>query len=88
MVKPGARTKYQWPICQRVLYSRRIRHCGFCSAPIPESLRFTPEETAALDQKMAELEEQRIQREHAAAAEEEARRKQAEDIGRYLSGIM
>jgi hypothetical protein len=80
--------KYQCPTCQRVLYNRRLKRCGFCGAPIPEGLRFTPEESAALEQKMAELEEQRIQRERAAAAEAEARRKQAEDMGRYLSGII
>lgn len=62
--------------CQRVLYNRRLTHCGFCGAPIPENLRFTPEEVAALDQTMAEMEEQRKQRERAAAeAEEEARRR-------------
>jgi len=56
-----------------MLYNRRLTHCGFCGAQIPESLRFTPEEIAALDLKMAELEEQRRQRERAAAEEEDAR---------------
>ncbi len=64
-----------------MLYNRRLTHCGFCGAQIPESLRFTPEEIAALDLKMAELEEQRRQRERAVAEDEEARRRAAGDGG-------
>jgi len=51
------------PSCSRVLYNRRLARCGFCGATIPEELRFTQEEIAALDRKMAELEESRRQRE-------------------------
>jgi predicted nucleic acid-binding Zn ribbon protein len=72
------------PSCKRVLYNRRLTHCGFCGAQIPDDLRFTPEEIAALDQKMAELEEQRRQRERVAAEEEEARRRAAGDAGAAL----
>ena len=67
-----------------MLYNRRLTHCGFCGAQIPDDLRFTPEEIAALDQKMAELEEQRRQRERVAAEEEEARRRAAGDSGAAL----
>jgi predicted nucleic acid-binding Zn ribbon protein len=67
--------KYQCPTCQRVLYSRRLKHCGFCGAPIPDGLRFTPEETAAIDQQMSELEKQHKQRERDIEEEEAARRK-------------
>jgi hypothetical protein len=73
---------YHCPTCRRLLYNRRLTHCGFCGAQIPESLRFTPEEIAALDREMAELEELRKQR--ACAAEEEARRKNAEDPGAWF----
>jgi hypothetical protein len=62
--------EHHCPNCQRVLYNRRLKHCGFCGACIPEELRFTPEETAALDCKMAELEASRKRRE---LAEEAAR---------------
>jgi len=62
------------PSCQRVLYNRRLTHCGFCSAPIPEGLRLSLEEIAALDRKLAESEERRRRRELAAAEEEEAKR--------------
>jgi hypothetical protein len=69
------------PSCQKVLYNRRLTHCGFCGAQIPDSLRFTAEEIAALDQRMAELEEQRGQREQAAAKEkEEARQRGRETL--------
>jgi predicted nucleic acid-binding Zn ribbon protein len=74
------------PKCQRVLYNRRLTHCGFCGAPIPEEMRFTAEESAALEQKMVELEEQRRQRQLAAEkAEEEARRRNSGDPGIYFT---
>ena len=77
------------PSCQRVLYNRRLKACGFCGAPIPEELRFTPDEVAVLDRKMAEMEEQRQQRERAAAkAEEEARQRDAGDPGIYFTGFL
>lgn len=63
------------PSCQRVLYNRRLEACGFCGAPIPEELRFTPEEMAELDRKMAQSEEQRRHREQVRVQEDE---KQAE----------
>jgi predicted nucleic acid-binding Zn ribbon protein len=66
--------KYQCPACERVLYNRRLSHCGFCGTQIPESLRFTPEEMAAIDQQMVQLEKQRRQRERDAEEEEAARR--------------
>ena len=62
--------KYHCPKCQRVLYNRRLKRCGFCGASfcgasIPEKLRFTSEETAAIERKMAELEASRKEREPA-----------------------
>jgi hypothetical protein len=53
-----------------VLYSRRLKSCGFCGAAIPDELRFSPDEIAALDREMAAWEEGRRQREK--AREEEA----------------
>jgi hypothetical protein len=73
------------PSCHRVLYNRRLKNCGFCGAPIPESLRFTPEEIAALDGKMAELEEQRRQRQLAADQEDEARKRDSADPGLFFT---
>ena len=75
---------YSCPSCQRALYNRRLTHCGFCGAQIPDNLRFTKEEIESLDRRMAELEEQRRQRELAATKEEEeARRHDSGGAGIY-----
>lgn len=60
--------KQHCPNCQRILYNRRLKNCGFCGAPILEELRFTPEESAALERKAAELEASRRQRQLAQEA--------------------
>jgi len=67
--------KYVCPTCQRTLYNRRLKNCGFCGAEIPENLRFTAAEVAVLDKKMAELEKEQIERERAASVAEEEKRK-------------
>jgi len=51
------------PSCHRALYDRRFKTCGYCGAPIPESRRYTPEQTAELEKTLAELETQRQQQE-------------------------
>ena len=73
------------PSCQRVLYNRRLTRCGYCGAEIPDSLRFTAEEIAALDREIAELDEQRKRRQRAA---EEAEQAKGGDPGVDFSGIM
>jgi hypothetical protein len=79
---------YHCPKCQRVLYNRRLKNCGFCSSPIPDEMRFTPEEIAALDQQMVELDEQRRQRQLAVDKEKEnARQRAGGDIWMH-SGLM
>lgn len=60
------------PACHRILYNRRLVRCGFCDAPIPEALRFTPAEVAVLAQRTAEVEKAFFER--AKAREEDARR--------------
>ena len=62
---------FKCPSCQRVLYNRRLEACGLCGAPIPEELRFTAEEVAELDRKMAKSEEQRRHREQVREQEDE-----------------
>ena len=80
---------HKCPSCQRVLYNRRLKTCGFCGAPIPEDLRFTAQESMALEKKMVDLEEQRRQRQLATDKEEEERkRREAGDSGAILSGLM
>jgi len=63
------------PECQQELYSRRLKNCGFCGAPIPESLRFTAEEAAARDEEIEKSNERFRERERVAAEEEAARRR-------------
>jgi len=65
--------RHNCPSCERVLYNRRLKRCGFCGATIPEELRFTPEETAALERKMEELEQARKLRQVAEEAASNAR---------------
>ena len=77
--------EYKCPTCQRLLYNRRLKQCGFCGAEIPEGLRFTAEEMAAMDLKMAELEKERIRRERAAAEEEERQRNAGPDFPILIS---
>jgi len=80
---------YHCPKCQRALYNRRLTHCGFCGAPIPDELRFTSEEIAKLDREMAELDEQRRQRQIAADKEEaEARQRQANATAATQAGLL
>lgn len=69
--------KHDCPNCQRVLYNRRLKHCGFCGASIPEELRFSPDEAAALERKMADLEASRRQRQLAEEAANAAAAAQA-----------
>ena len=76
---------YRCPNCQRVLYNRRLAHCGYCGAQIPENLRFTTEEIAALDREIAELAEQRKVRQRAAEEPEQAK---GGDPGVDFCGIM
>jgi hypothetical protein len=79
---------YNCPECHRAIYNRRLTHCGFCGAPIPDKLRFTSEEIAKLDREAAELEEQHRQRQRAADKEEtEARQRQANDAAGHFFGL-
>ena len=48
--------EHHCPNCQRVLYDRRLKCCGFCGATIPPELRFTPDEASALDREKAVIE--------------------------------
>jgi DNA-directed RNA polymerase subunit M/transcription elongation factor TFIIS len=71
---------HKCPKCQRMLYNRRLTHCGVCGAEIPESLRFTTQEIAALEQELAKLEQRRKQRQRSAdIAEEERELKRREE---------
>ena len=70
------------PNCKRELYNRRQTHCGYCGAEIPKELRFTPEEIAAQDNALAQLEQKRKERHRAEdkAAEERAAQRRREEL--------
>jgi hypothetical protein len=74
------------PACHRILYDRRLLRCGYCSAVIPEELRFSPERIEAIDREMAELE---VHRKQLAREIEEAERQRqsGRDYPDY-SGLM
>ena len=76
------------PECERVLYSRRLIHCGYCGATIPDSLRFTAEEIAERDKKMDEIKRRKKERVRVAQEEEAARRRSAKDDGINFSSFM
>ena len=68
--------KYQCPKCQREIYNRRNKFCGFCGMELPKEILFTPEELLAIDQKEAQIKEQ-IQLVRAERDAEEERRQRA-----------
>ena len=75
------------PNCHRMLYNRRLAKCGFCGAAIPEAMRFTPDECAVIDKKLADLEAERLRRERAAAEEEEQMRSEG-DVGGIVGSAL
>jgi hypothetical protein len=44
------------PACNSVIYSRRARLCGVCSAPVPEELRITGEQAKKIGDMVKEAE--------------------------------
>jgi uncharacterized Zn finger protein (UPF0148 family) len=44
------------PSCGAILYSRRAKLCGICSAPVPEELRFTGEFAAKIASEVKRME--------------------------------
>jgi hypothetical protein len=71
-------SKYHCPACQREIYLRRRATCEFCGEALPESVRLSPEELAAIDK---EMEEMRARRERDRKKEEERKRKRSSDDG-------
>jgi len=62
---------YHCPSCQRVLYDRRRKTCGFCGAELPPELLFTPEQVENL-RKEAEAAELRKEEQAKADAKDKA----------------
>jgi len=64
------------PMCNRQVYSRRHKRCGYCGAELPTEFLFTTAEVAALD---AEAEQRRLERQ----AKEEKEANEAEEARRW-----
>jgi hypothetical protein len=46
------------PHCQRLLYNRKLKSCGFCGEELPPECLFSEEELAKIDLKMDAIEQQ------------------------------
>lgn len=66
------------PHCQRLLYSRRHKACGFCGKTLPSEFLFTAAEAAKVKKAQEAIEQRRVL---AKAKEEEERKQQAGDDG-------
>ncbi len=51
-------TPMNCPHCQRLLYNRKLKNCGFCGLELPPECLFTAEELAKIDAKMDVIEQQ------------------------------
>jgi hypothetical protein len=73
------------PSCNRLLYSRTRKTCGFCGADLPLEVRLSDDEIAAIK---AEQEAMAIRRAKDKAKDEEERKKRiAQDSGYYTPPI-
>ncbi len=77
--------KVHCPSCDKVLYSRRLKQCAFCGAEIPEALRFSAEEIAALDRSLAESAARRKGNEHEFEEREAKRRADSDSASSFFS---
>ena len=68
--------KYRCPKCNRLLYDRRRKKCGFCAADIPVESLFTEKELEKLNKERAELQEEQKQFRIRQNADQETQRKQ------------
>jgi ribosomal protein L37E len=77
---------FRCPACGFAVYNRRVAKCESCSAPLPDELRFTPEELKAIEAEHESNEKvrQEIARE---AAEREASEAERRRSGGAIGGI-
>ena len=83
---------YLCPKCGRVIYSRRLKTCGYCGAELPPELLFSPAEIEVLDKNAAEhTAEQQVMRAKLEADELEhqnvARRQGAFMMGYFIGKL-
>ncbi|MEY4485468.1 MAG: hypothetical protein RL693_2920 [Verrucomicrobiota bacterium] len=69
------------PSCNRLLYSRSRRTCGFCGAVLPPEVLLSDEKIAAIKAEQAEITLRRAK--DKAKDEEERKKKAARDAGSY-----
>ena len=68
--------EYRCPKCNRLLYDRRRKNCGFCATDIPGELLFTEKELEKLNKERAELAEEQKQFRIRQKSDKETQRKQ------------
>ncbi|MBL6765040.1 MAG: hypothetical protein ISQ14_08790 [Verrucomicrobiae bacterium] len=68
------------PSCNRLLYSRQHKTCGFCGSELPPEVLLSDDEVAAIKTEQAAI---AIRRAKAKAKEEEEKRKQAASDGGF-----
>ena len=71
-------TRVCCPYCERIIYSRQHRKCGYCGKELPSELLLSEAEIAQLKAEEAAIAERRAK---AKAKEEEDRRKRSGDSG-------
>jgi hypothetical protein len=71
-----ASSRMNCPHCNRLLYSRRHKTCGFCGGALPPEFVFSEEKIAELDAEKEAIAERRAQ---AKAKEEEERQRRSDD---------
>ena len=74
------------PHCNRLIYSRRRKHCDFCGNELPPECLFSEDEIEELDRQRQLLAERRAAFK---AKEEEEKKKQADggDLGPTMMGF-
>jgi hypothetical protein len=60
------------PHCQRLLYNRKLKNCGFCGEELPPEYLFSAEELAEIDAQMDAIEQQFRQAQSAESITEQA----------------
>jgi len=69
------------PSCNRLLYSRTRKTCGFCGAELPPEVLFSDDEVAAIKTEQAAI---AVRRAKTKAKEDEEKRKQAASDGGFF----
>jgi hypothetical protein len=81
---------YLCPTCNRSIYNRRNKICGFCSAKLPPELLFSAAEIEAMDKEEAVLKEfhqkQKAEREVEELARKQAAQRQSDFMTGYFLG--